>query len=197
MTGLSLITAPAIEPLTLQEAKAHLRVTASDDDSLILALITAVRQSLEGRFGELQRALITQTWDWFLDCFPASSARPLDVPMPPLQSVTSITYTDTDGASQTWSAAKYTVDARSLIGRVMPAYNETYPETRDVMNAVTVRFVAGFGATAADVPAPIRHAMLLQIAHLYDNRDTHMIGGSVEQLPAVRNLLAPYWIATF
>ena len=197
MTGLSLITAPAIEPLTLQEAKSHLRVTASDDDSLILALITAVRQSLEGRFGELQRALITQTWDWYYDVDSPIPPAALIIPLPPLQSVTSIKYIDVDGVLQTWDAAKYTVDATSLRGRVTPAWGESWPEARCTINAIIVRFVAGFGATAADVPAPIRHAMLLQIAHLYDNRDTHMIGGSVEQLPAVRNLLAPYWIATF
>ena len=195
--GFNLVTAPALEPVSLPDAISHLRVTGLDESGLIEALITAARLSIEGRYGGLQRALITQTWDWFFDCFPVSSARPLEVPMPPLQSVTSITYTDTEGAAQTWSAAKYTVDARSLIGRIMPAYNETYPETRDVMNAVTVRFVAGFGATAQDVPQPIRQAMLLLIGHMYENRETHIIGASISALPTIDALLAPYRIVSF
>ena len=195
--GLSLITAPAREPISLQEAKDHLRVTATDEDALIESLITAARQTIEGRFGVIQRALITQTWDWTLDGFPSDSTVALQVPFPPLQSVTSITYLDGDGASQTWSAAKYTVDAKSLIGRIIPAWDEDYPETRSVINAVTVRFAAGFGGAQQDVPMPIRQAMLLLIGHMYENRETHIMGVAVAELPTVDRLLAPYRIASF
>ena len=195
MSGFALVTAPVAEPVSVIEAKAHLRVTDGAEDALISALITAARQSIEGRFGSLQRALMTQTWDWFLDGFPCGSA-PMEVPLPPLQSVTSITYTDDAGAAQTWDASKYSVNTKSLIGLIAPAYGESYPSTRTIMNAVTVRFVAGFGA-GSDVPMPIKQAMLLQIGHMYENRETHILGVSVEVLPTVKNLLSPYGITSF
>ena len=195
MSGFALVTAPVAEPISVIEAKDHLRVTDGAEDALITALITAARQSIEGRFGSLGRALMTQTWDWFLDGFPASGA-PMEVPFPPLQSVTSITYTDDAGASQTWASSKYSVNTKSLIGLIAPAYGESYPSTRAMMNAVTVRFVAGFGA-GADVPMPIRQAMLLQIGHMYEQRETHVFGATVEMLPTVKNLLAPYGIVNF
>lgn len=190
------MTGPVVEPLSIIEVKDHLRVTDGAEDALITALITVARQSIEGRFGSLQRALMTQTWDWFLDAFPASGA-PMEVPLPPLQSVTSITYTDDAGALQTWASSKYSVNTKSLIGLIAPAYGESYPSTRAMMNAVTVRFVAGFGNTAADVPMPIRQAMLLQIGHMFEQRETHIFGATVEMLPTVKNLLAPYGIVNF
>ena len=195
MSGFALVTPPVAEPISVVEAKSHLRVTDGADDALIATLITSSRQSIEGRFGSLQRALMTQTWDWFLDGFPVDGIA-LEVPLPPLQSVTSITYTDDAGAPQTWASAKYLVNTKSLTGLITPAYDESYPSTRAVMNAVTVRFVAGFGA-GVDVPSPIKQAMLLQIGHLYEQREAHVIGVSVEILPTVKNLLAPYGIVNF
>ena len=195
MVGFALVTAAVAEPISVIEAKDHLRVTDGAEDALITALITAARQSIEGRFGSLQRALMTQTWDWFLDGFPSGDA-PMQVPFPPLQSVTSITYVDDAGATQTWSSAKYSVNTKSLIGLIAPAYGESYPSTRAIMNAVTVRFVAGFGA-GVDVPMPIKQAMLLQVGHMYEQRETHVFGATVEMLPTVRNLLSPYGIVNF
>ena len=192
--ALTIFSAPAVEPLTLQETKDHLRVDTSDDDALISALITAARQNIADLDGHLGRCLITQTLDWHLDGFPSNA---LSVPRPPLQSVTSISYVDENGAAQTWGATKYTVDVKSHPGRIVPAYGESYPSTRDVPNAVAVRFVAGYGLAGDSVPAPIRAAMLLHIHDLYDRRGTHVIGDSFEATPAIKALLAPYQIYKF
>lgn len=183
--GLKLITAPSVEPITLEEARQHLRVTSTSEDALILALVTTARLHAE----EIsERAFVTQTWDYSLDAFPAGI---FELPKAPLQSVTSVTYLDTDGASQTLDSSLYKVDAVSDPGRIAPAYGEVWPSTRDEPNAVTVRFVAGYGLAAA-VPRPLKQAMLLILGHLYMNRED-TVEGNVYALPAgSRALLSTY-----
>lgn len=179
--ALTLVTAPTVEPLTIAEAKAHLRVTSTDEDALITALIVAAREHAE-RF--TRRALITQTWDLTLDSFPAE----IVVPFPKLQSVTSITYVDSNGASQTLLTTEYTVDTKSEPGRVVEAYDKAWPSTRDVINAVTVRFVAGYGLAAA-VPSSIKQGMLMHIGHMYANRESVNIGNISSEIPMTTEYL--------
>jgi len=187
--SLKLVTAPADEPVTLIEAKDHLRVDGSDDDALISVLITAASKWAEEYTG---RQFVTATWDWFLDGFcPSFSA-----PLPPLQSVTSIKYLDTAGAEQTLDSATYRVDAVSEPGRIALDYGKTWPSTYSVINAVTVRFVSGYGAAAA-VPEPIRQAMLILIGELYEQRQ-ESVPASVGAVPfGVRALLTPYKVWHF
>jgi uncharacterized phiE125 gp8 family phage protein len=145
--ALSLVTGPSVEPVTLAEAKVHLRQDVADEDALITTLITAARQWTETF---THRALITQTWDLKLDDFPCDNAD-LELPLAPVASVTSISYVDTTGATQTWSASSYQTDLptgpQAQRGRIAPAYAQYYPVPRSQLNAVTVRFVAGYGAT--------------------------------------------------
>ncbi len=191
LTGaLKLVTAPTTEPLTMTEAKTHLRVDYTDDDGLIANLITVTRGAVET---VTRRALITQTWDWTLDAFPAG--RDLIVPLPPLQSVTSITYVDIDGNSSTVSASDYYVDTVSEPGRIRLKSGTSWPSvTLREANGVTVRFVAGYGGINA-VPARIRHAMLLMMGHLFENREnvTAIPGGKLDVIPhGAESLLATY-----
>lgn len=177
---LDLITAPADEPVSLTEAKAHLRVDVSDDDALITSLIAAAREEVESRAG---RSLRTQTWDLKIDQFPSAN-QPIVLPLPPLQSVTSVTYVDADGATQTWDAGNYSVDApggpRATRGMVIPGYGISYPTTRSQLNAVTVRFVAGYADDEA--PEPLRNAMLLIVGNRYENRESAIEAEGVTQL---------------
>lgn len=174
--ALTLVTAPVGEPFTLTDAKDHLRITIDTEDSLINALIVSAREFAEGN---TRRALITQTWDLTLDAFPDA----IEVPLPPLQSVTSVTYIDTAGTTQTLVAnTDYTVDTKSEPGRIVPAYGKSWPSTRDIVNAVTVRFVAGYGNATA-VPKSIKQAMLMHIEHMFDNRGTVNIGNVVNEIP--------------
>jgi len=183
-----LYSAPATEPISSTEAKLHLRVDVTDDDTLITALITAARQLVEE---ETWRALVTQTWDYVADDWPAGDA--IRLPRPPIQSVTSITYLDDAGATQTMAAANYIVDTYQ--GRVVLAEGAEWPDGELYpASAVRVRYVAGYGA-ASTVPAPIKAAMLLLVGHLYENREAVASGAGVAsaELPlGVRALLAPY-----
>jgi len=162
---LELITAPATEPVSLQEAKDHLRVEITDDDTLISTLITVAR-----RYGEkIQgRAYITQTWDWFVDEFPEL---PFDVPMPPLQSITSIKYYDEDDVEFTFDSAKYFVDTKGFLGRITLNSGESWPSTTiRPINGVVIRFLAGYGTASTDVPEEILTALKLVLAHYYEHR---------------------------
>lgn len=186
--NLTLDTAPTTEPLVLADVKAHLRVDSTADDTYITSLIAVARQYLDGYSGVLGRCLITQTWDLVLKGFPSSGL--IDIPLPPLASVTSISYIDSDGASQTLAATEYDVDVGG--GAVRLAYNKSWPATRSVFNAVTVKFVAGYGVASA-VPEPLKQAMLLIIGHLYENRETVSTGKALSVLPfSVNTLIAPY-----
>ena len=175
---LKLISEPGAEPLSLSEAKLHLRVEHSVDDDLITALIKAAREQAEHLTG---RALITQTWARVLDAFPAAE---IELGMPPVQSIASITYVDAAGDTQTLDADDYSLDTTTPPGWVLPSATlSTWPSTLDTANAVTVTFVAGYGATGASVPEAIRTWMKLQLGTMYKHRESIVAGVSVTELP--------------
>lgn len=181
----TLVTPPGTEIVTLTEAKAHLRVTHTDEDALIASVISAAQGWVED-FTE--RALITQTWDYFLDAFPCE----IVLPLPPLQSVTSVKYVDPDGVEQTLASSEYTVDTAAVNGIVRLGYGKSWPSTRVQANAVTVRFVAGYGVASA-VPAAIKSACLLIIGELYARREHALVGAPIAVVPvSAEYLLWPY-----
>jgi len=196
LANLTLITGPTVEPVTLAEAKAHLRIDHSEEDSLIEALITAAREHIDGKAGWLGRALVEQTWELSLTRFPDDAIR---LPLPPLVEVTSVTYVDTAGATQPRSAALYQV-LRHDPALIVPAYGQAWPSTREMPEAVKVRFRAGYepgsGSPtdyAENVPRPIKQAILLLVAHWYGNREAAAETRALQPLPfAVMALLAPY-----
>lgn len=167
--ALTLVTAPTAEPVSTADMKAHLRVDAAftDDDDFIAALVKAARRHLEEVSG---RALITQTWDYFLDAWPSGNS--IAVPRPTLQSVTSVKYTDVDGVQATFSSASYFVDIKSEPGRIVLNDGESWPsESLRPANGVEVRFVAGYGAAGSSVPDDLLAALKLHAAHLYEHRE--------------------------
>lgn len=176
-------TAPASEPVTLAEAKAHLRVDSSDEDALIGNLVKAARE-----YCELftRRSFITTTWKLTLDKFPDT----VELARSPAQSVTSIKYIDDDGVQQTFASASYLVDAESEPGRVTPVYGGSWPSARSQMNAVEVTFKAGYGDAAASVPQSAKQAILMLVGHWFENRETTITGTIIAQVPmAVKALL--------
>jgi uncharacterized phiE125 gp8 family phage protein len=200
MPGLKLILAPDSEPITLVEARLHLRLDATGspashpDDSLVTSLIKAARQHIDGKDGLLSRALITQTWELQLDVFPTSEIR---LPLPPLQSVSSVKYDDIAGVEQTVATADYVVDTVTPPGWVIPVTGKSWPATLETPNAVRVRYLAGYGNASA-VPEPIKAAMKLLIGHWYENREEVNVGNIVTSLPmAAEALLSPYIFWTF
>lgn len=189
-TLLKLYAAPAEEPVTLGEAKAHLRIEHDSDDDKLNALIQAARQWAEEY---LWRGIVTQTWEATLDAFPDSGV--IELAKGHLGSVTHVKYLDTNGVEQTLSTALYTADGLSVPPKIRLTYGESWPTTRDVWNAVTVRYVVGWAV--ADVPEPIRQGILLLVSEMYEHR-TPTTYGQISQLPfAFRALLAPYQLRRF
>lgn len=191
--ALNLFAPPAEEPITLTEAKAHLRVDFTDDDGYITALITAARMITEER---TNRALITQTWDYVLDCFPPNLI--IKLPKAKLQSVTSIDYTDMNGVTSTFDSANYIVDADSVPGRISLGYNKLWPTTiLQPISAVNIRFVAGYG-NAATVPQPLIQAMYYLISQWYEQREPVVLSRSqLMPVPLTFDLLiGPYRVVS-
>jgi len=186
--GLTLHTAPAAEPVTLEQAKKQVELPQSVavHDEHLRAIITAAREFVE-RY--TNRQLVTATWNLHLDRFPCGGD-PILIPYAPLQSVTSITYLDSTGAPQTWSSAEYRVSTSREPGIVVPASGHSYPTVRSELDAVTVRFVAGYGEPA-EVPVAIKQAMLLLITHWFENRGAVGSVGSEIDL-SVKALLESY-----
>lgn len=175
--ALVLVQAPSVEPITLTEAKLHLRVDVADDDAFILSLITAARQWCEG----FQcRAYITQTWQLWLDNWPEGGE--IRIPKPPLQSVSSIKYYGADGAEYVMPSADYLVDTKSEPGRVVLGYGKSWPSiTLRPVGAIVIEFVAGYG-TASSVPEKVKQAIKLLVGHWYAYRETVLTGSISKEL---------------
>lgn len=188
--AVKLITAAANYPVTVTEAKAHLRVDFTDDDALIGALLAAATAHAE-RF--LGRALVDQIWELTLDEFPDAE---LEIPLPPLIEVVSVKYDNAAGDEQTLDAADYVVDVQSEPGWIVPA-NNSWPSIYDGINAVRIRFRAGYlnsdSPPTDNVPADIKAAILMYLGTLYANRETMVIGQTATQMPwASEQLLRPH-----
>lgn len=168
-----LVTAPSSLPVSLAEAKAHLRVDHSDDDDLIEGLVAAAVSHFDGRTGILGRALEAQTWEMVLDAFPASIVLPLE----PVVSVTSVTFADADGADQVIAVEGYTLRGATI----SPVAG--WPVTT---GSIRIRWVAGTGC-----PPAMRHAIKLLVGHWYVHREA--AGEAREELPlGIRALVAPW-----
>lgn len=177
-----LTTPPDTEPVTLAEAKAHLKVDTTDDDALIGTLISAARSKAEWNTG---RAFITQGWTSAADCWPESGV--FELPFPPLQSVASVTAYALDGTATVLDPATYQVDTVSSPARLALNANASPPVNLRALNAVEIAFTAGYGNAESDVPALIREAILEIVADMYINR------GDVGEIPLTATaLLAPY-----
>jgi uncharacterized phiE125 gp8 family phage protein len=178
--SLQLITPPAVEPVTLDEAKAHLKVNTVDDDALITRLISAARARAEWHTG---RAFIAQSWILWLDRWPGCAV--VEIPLPPLVAVTSVAAHDGDGSATTLDPSSYTVDMASQPGRIR--FDCSMPSNLRAINAIAIAFEAGYGDGTTDVPAPLREAILEIVAELYVHR-----GDGPEELSlTAQALLAP------
>ena len=182
--ALRLLEAPAEQPVSLEEAKAHLRVDSDEDDTLIGSLIAAAVGHLDGATGILGRCLVTQEWALDLDAFPET----IVLPLAPVVSVDAVKYLDDDGEQQTLASSGYVVSA----GRIEAAPDTDWPSTQARNGAVTIEFTAGYGA-ATDVPPALKAAILLLIGNWYENRETVNVGNIASELPfTVQALTTPY-----
>lgn len=182
-----LVTPPAAPIVSLAEAKAHLRIDGSDDDALVIALVAAAEGHFDGWTGVLGRALVTQTWRQDFDAF----CRNLHLPLAPVASITSVTYEDAAGITQTVDSGSYRLltDDRGPYVRMADGFSA--PSLAPAPPAVHVTYVAGYGA-GSDVPAPIRAAILLQVGDLYENREATIVGTIVTPNPTSDRLISPF-----
>jgi uncharacterized phiE125 gp8 family phage protein len=184
MTAFTLITPPASEPVVLADAKTQARIDTTADDSFIPLLITAARQWVESYLG---RALITQTWQLWLDLWPAAvelwwdgvregpvtgldEISYISLPRPPLASVNAVTYYDNTDTPTTWDPGNYFVDTISAPGRVALRLGATWPVPSRLTNGICVEYVAGYGSDASDVPEVIKTAIRQLVSHWYEHR---------------------------
>ena len=159
------ITAPTIEPISLTEAKLHLKVSVSTDDDLITRLIKAAREFCEEYTG---RSFISTEWQLYMDTFP----RVIHLDKTPIIELGWVKYYPDEANPELTelSAINYTSDIIGEPGRIMCADGYVWPDVRVALNSVIVNYTSGYGTAASDVPAMIKEAMLLHIGHNYDNR---------------------------
>jgi uncharacterized phiE125 gp8 family phage protein len=185
----ALITGPVLEPVSLADVKAHLRVDGDDDDLLLQAAIVSARYHVETL---TRRFLIEQTWRVYLDAWPRK--RIVRLPVAPLISVDAVTVYDVNGDPQTVDPDDYEVDTVAVPGRVILAAAAPAPTARAV-NGIEIDVTAGYGPSSVDVPAALRQAVLMLVTHWYEHRGA--VGHDLAVLVAplgFEALVAPYRI---
>lgn len=189
-----LITPPAIQPVTLTEAKLHLRVDHNDEDTLILGLIRAATEHLDGWTGILGRCLVEQVWRQDHDRF----ARQMSIPLGPVIAVQSITWRDPAGQLSTVPSGSYDLridEAGNAVIRFDADY--VFPTNLHESRAVAINFKAGYEINpgppgSSTVPDPLKVAILLLVGHWYQNREAVSTTGMASLPFAVKALIAPY-----
>ena len=188
MAKITLVTAPADRLITAADLRAHSRIDDSGEDEYLEQLIdsaVAVAQACTWR------RFVTQTWDQSFDGF----ANPLCLRYPPLVSVTSVTYIDIAGDTQTLSTDIYEVGQVDGLDVVRLKNDQSWPTTQAHADVVTVRTVVGYG-DPADVPQDIKHAVRLHAASFYEHREGVILFGSAQSsIPeSFYSLLFPYQV---
>lgn len=163
---------PALEPISLALAHLQCKPSSADEDELLSLYIAAAREEAETR---TRLALITQTWEQTLDAFPCGGVA-IKLLKPPVLEIVSVQYIDANGDVQTMAANSYLLDRRVSPGWLLPADGASWPVAAAVIDAVTITLRAGFGPQPENVPASIRHWMLMAVTTSYESRGK---GGAV------------------
>jgi uncharacterized phiE125 gp8 family phage protein len=178
---------PAVEPVTLAEAKLHLRIDGADEDVLINSLIVTSRMTIESALG---LALISQTWTLVRDAWPQGST--VKLPIRPVQSINSARVLSATGVPTNLAPADYVLEGQGTPPRFVRT-GWSWPQPGKVAGGIEISFVAGYGPNPSDVPSPIRQALLLLITHWYEHRDPIEFGTNEANIPkAVSDLLASF-----
>jgi len=165
--ALELVTAPTAMPVSLAEAKDHLRVDSDDDDVLVTRLI-AVATAFTDAQGALGAAMITQTWGQWIGANPEQT---VPIFLGPFQSLDAVKYYDVDGVLQTDTLSNYDIFGTKAAKYIGPKAGFSWPVAQDRSDAIKIEYTIGFGDAASDIPDTIRHALLLLIGHWYENRE--------------------------
>jgi len=186
---------PTLEPVGLEEMKAHGVYEAADDDALVAGFIVAARKRVEAM---TQRAIMTQTRTYKMSCFPARDDALIELPGGKVQSVSSIAYTDTNGDPQTWTSSDYVVDMGWEPCRIGLAYDASWPSVREWDLPITITYVCGYGDYPGNVPEDLRAAIRIIAASMYEQREAFVMGP--DMAPAYltpEKLISPYRVRHF
>ena len=209
MAGLEVVTAPSTTPITLAEAKSFLRLDTSDDDTLVNTLIGSARDFAEEYIG---RTLINTTYKLSLDGFVEDQVpikegfytapymnfykRFIQLPRPPLVSVTHLKTFDDDNTESTFASTKYQVDKARNPGRLVLKDGETWPTDLRVANAIEITYVAGYGSATGDIPNAIKVGIREHITYMYEHRGDYEQG--LNSFPLIaKQLYKPYRVLNF
>lgn len=182
--GLKVITEPTEEPVDLEETKLWIRYTQSLQDDVITALITAARRYVESW---TNRTLVTTTYEYYVEDFARCSPQEIQIPKSTINSITSITYVDSNGDTQTLAASVYGFDNVSPINTVFLLPEQSWPDVQVQPNAVKITFPAGYGLAAA-VPEDIKTAIKMMVGLMYEHREA-MQEAQLKENPAIMALL--------
>lgn len=176
--ALQLRSGPAIEPVTLSEAKNFLRLDSTEDDVLISSLITAARIYIETTIGKI---LITESWSYFIDKWPKSNT--VYLPLNPIQEIEEVRFYSDEETYQIIPPADYSIDIISNHPRLKFKGAQQAPISSQALNQIEVRFIAGYGDNLSDIPADLKQALLMLCAHWFEQRDPIGFGGSFAEVP--------------
>ena len=186
--ALVLTTAPTVEHVSLADAKLHLRIDGTAEDALINSLILTSRLHIETALG---LALIAQNWSYFIDRWP--SGRVLELPLRPVSAISAIRVYASDGSFETVAPSSYVTDVNATAPRVVLQTSAARPAPGRPANGIEIAMTAGYGTAAADVPQPIRQALLILAAHWYEHREVVELDGTATRVPeSASALLASY-----
>lgn len=160
--GLSVVSETAGLVVDISDLRCQVRVDGTEHDTVLRGHAEAAAEELEEATG---RVFLNKTLDVTFDDWPNDE---IELPVAPVSSVTSVTYVDEDGDSQTWTSSLYQTDLSREPARIMPAYGQTWPTIRRQVGAVTVRFVAGYGATTLSIPSKVKQAVKLYVDHNFN-----------------------------
>lgn len=201
------ISDPIAPAVPVQVVQQQLRVVNDDDLLHLTGLIYAATNAVEQHIG---RALVQQGWELTLDSWPkpegdvpsvwqdgvrdmASATGIIRLPRAPVLSVTEVRYFNSAGTSTVLASSEYQVDAASSPARLAPAYGKVWPAVQPRLAAITITYLAGYGTSWNDVPEDIRLAIMMMVAHFYENREAVIVGASPSELMlGFEWLLMPY-----
>jgi uncharacterized phiE125 gp8 family phage protein len=159
------VTAPAVDPITLYQAKAQLRVDGSEEDAYIQTLIEAAVSHVDAK-GTLGRAMVTQTWAQWVPQNPSA----VRLILGPFQSLDAIDFYDADGVLQSADVDDFDVMLSGDVVQVRPKNNVSWPTADSRLDAIRITYTVGFGDDPANVPGGVRHALLMLVAHWFEHR---------------------------
>ncbi|MFV0296909.1 MAG: head-tail connector protein, partial [Hyphomicrobiaceae bacterium] len=178
--SLVMTNGPSLEPVSLAEAKAHLRIDQADEDPLIQSLVITSRLHIEAALG---LALVTQGWSLFLDRWPKPGR--ITLPLGPVTALDAVRVWSDLTQFETLPVTDFYLDGAGHPPRLALLPAVSTPQPQRPVNGIEIAFTAGYGGAADDVPAPIRHALLLLVAHWYENRKPVEIGSNATAIPAM------------